>query len=185
MSASCFPSARRRFWVSERVWAWTVRSWRRVFSCSRDFSSLERTSRELAVSERRRWRSGALRAVGSNSVSRRRIWAWRCSSRRALAWAIACWREWIFRLRSSNWARAALSRSFSLEGLLVLGEAFFDGLLAVDEVLIAFDAGGMLSGFGFVLGYFGLESGYLATDVFRFGSPALQVLNLQPEILGA
>ena len=72
-----------------------------------------------------------------------------------------------------------------LEDLLVLGETFSNGRLAVDETLIIFDASGMLAGFGFVLGYFGLESGYLATDVFRFGSPALQVLNLQPEIVGA
>ena len=72
-----------------------------------------------------------------------------------------------------------------LKGLLVLGEAVFDGRLAVDETSIIFDASGMLSGFGFVLGYFGLESGYLAADVFCFGSPALQVLNLQAEILGS
>ena len=88
-------------------------------------------------------------------------------------------------MRSSNWARAGVEPVVLLEGLLVLGEPFFDGRLAVDEALIAFDAGGMLSSFGFVLGYFGLESGYLATNVFRFGSPALQVLNLQAEILGA
>ena len=43
----------------------------------------------------------------------------------------------------------------------------------------------MLEGFGFVLGYFGFQPGHLAADVFRFGSPALQVLNLQPEVVGA
>ena len=65
LSASCFPSASRRFLgFGQSVWDWTVRSWRRVFSCSRDFSSLERTSRELAVSERRRWSSGALPGGG-------------------------------------------------------------------------------------------------------------------------
>ena len=72
-----------------------------------------------------------------------------------------------------------------LHRVLVLGVAVGYAGLAGYEVLAGLDAGGMLLGFGFVVGDFGFELGDAASDFVSFGGAALEVLDFEAELVGA